>query len=108
MAANLTTQVRSIAHVTKAVAKGNLQTLIDVDAQGEILDLKNTVNSMVAQLFTLANEVTRVSLEVGTEGKLGGQAMVADVHGMWEVLTSSVNLMVRFLTPLVIGELMGV
>jgi osomolarity two-component system, sensor histidine kinase NIK1 len=91
MAANLTSQVRSIAKVTKAVAQGNLSTFIEVDAQGEILDLKNTVNGMVAQLFTLANEVTRVSLEVGMEGLLGGQAIVANVEGMWRVLTDNVG-----------------
>lgn len=96
MAENLTQQVRSIATVTKAVARGDLHQTVEVDVQGEMLDLKKTVNSMVAQLFTLANEVTRVSLEVGTEGKLGGQAVVAGVEGMWKVLTDNVNLMVRF------------
>ena len=96
MAANLTSQVRSIAKVTKAVAQGNLSTFIEVDAQGEILDLKNTVNGMVAQLFTLANEVTRVSLEVGMEGLLGGQAIVANVEGMWRVLTDNVCGWMRF------------
>ena len=95
MAENLTQQVRSIAKVTKAVAAGDLEKLVEVDVQGEMLDLKNTVNSMVAQLYTLANEVTRVSLEVGTEGKLGGQAEVQEVEGMWKVLTDNVNLMVR-------------
>lgn len=85
MASNLTDQVRSISEVTKAVAKGDLGKLVDVDVQGEMLDLKETVNSMVAQLSTLANEVTRVSLEVGTEGKLGGQAQVPDVQGTWKV-----------------------
>src|SRR5271154_1023646 len=85
MASNLTDQVRSISEVTKAVALGDLGKLVDVDVQGEMLDLKMTVNSMVAQLSTLANEVTRVSLEVGTEGILGGQAFVPDVQGMWKV-----------------------
>jgi osomolarity two-component system sensor histidine kinase NIK1 len=85
MAANLTDQVRSISDVTKAVALGDLSKQVNVDVQGEMLDLKLTVNSMVAQLSTLANEVTRVSLEVGTEGILGGQAFVPDVQGMWKV-----------------------
>ena len=85
MASNLTDQVRSISEVTKAVALGDLGKLVNVDVQGEMLDLKMTVNSMVAQLSTLANEVTRVSLEVGTEGILGGQAFVPDVQGMWKV-----------------------
>ncbi|KAM6499789.1 hypothetical protein JOM56_005297 [Amanita muscaria] len=98
MASNLTAQVRSISEVTKAVAMGDLTKLVDVDVQGEMLDLKMTVNSMVAQLSTLANEVTRVSLEVGTEGILGGQASVPDVQGMWKVLTSNVNLMAMNLT----------
>jgi osomolarity two-component system sensor histidine kinase NIK1 len=86
MASNLTDQVRSISEVTKAVAAGDLSKIVNVDVQGEMLDLKMTVNSMVAQLNTLANEVTRVSLEVGTEGILGGQAFVPDVQGMWKVL----------------------
>ncbi|KAG8944610.1 hypothetical protein FRC04_001650 [Tulasnella sp. 424] len=99
MAENLTAQVRSIANVTKAVASGDrLQQTVQVDMQGEMLDLKNTVNSMVRQLYTLANEVTRVSLEVGMEGKLGGQAMVKGVEGMWEVLTNNVNMMALNLT----------
>ena len=85
MASNLTDQVRSISEVTKAVALGDLGKLVNVDVQGEMLDLKMTVNSMVAQLSTLANEVTRVSLDVGTEGILGGQAFVPDVQGMWRV-----------------------
>ena len=85
MASNLTNQVRSISEVTKAVAHGDLSKFVDVDVQGEMLDLKMTVNSMVAQLSTLANEVIRVSIEVGTDGKLGGQAVVADVQGMWKV-----------------------
>ncbi len=85
MATNLTDQVRSISEVTKAVALGDLSKQVEVDVQGEMLDLKMTVNSMVNQLSTLANEVTRVSLEVGTEGILGGQAFVPDVQGMWKV-----------------------
>ena len=89
MASNLTDQVRSISEVTKAVALGDLGKLVNVDVQGEMLDLKMTVNSMVAQLSTLANEVTRVSLEVGTEGILGGQAFVPDVQGMWKACSSS-------------------
>ena len=107
MASNLTNQVRSISEVTKAVARGDLTKKVDVDVQGEMLDLKETVNSMVEQLSTLANEVTRVSLEVGTEGKLGGQAVVADVQGMWKVrkqgwsvffsLVTQSGLAVRFL-----------
>lgn len=98
MASNLTDQVRSISEVTKAVALGDLNKVVNVDVQGEMLDLKMTVNSMVAQLSTLANEVTRVSLEVGTEGILGGQAYVPDVQGMWKVLTDNVNLMAMNLT----------
>jgi len=85
IANNLTDQVRSISEVTKAVALGDLGKTVEVDVQGEMLDLKMTVNSMVAQLSTLADEVTRVSLEVGTEGLLGGQAFVPDVEGMWKV-----------------------
>ena len=83
MAANLTSQVRSIAKVTKAVALGDLSKQIEVDARGEILDLKNTVNGMVVRLRALAAEVTRVTLEVGSQGKLGGQAHVPDVEGVW-------------------------
>ncbi|KAA1473198.1 hypothetical protein DENSPDRAFT_779569 [Dentipellis sp. KUC8613] len=98
MANNLTDQVRSISEVTKAVALGDLSRTVSVDVQGEMLDLKMTVNSMVAQLSTLANEVTRVSLEVGTEGILGGQAYVPDVQGMWKVLADNVNLMAMNLT----------
>jgi osomolarity two-component system, sensor histidine kinase NIK1 len=91
MASNLTNQVRSISEVTKAVALGDLGKLVNVDVQGEMLDLKLTVNSMVAQLSTLAKEVTRVSLEVGTEGILGGQAFVPDVQGMWKVRSHMVS-----------------
>ncbi|KAG2232028.1 hypothetical protein INT48_000583 [Thamnidium elegans] len=98
MAANLTTQVRSIAQVTKAVAKGDLSKKIDVETRGEILDLKNTVNSMVDQLNVFASEVTRVAKEVGTEGKLGGQALVPNVDGTWMDLTDNVNQMAANLT----------
>ncbi|KII84955.1 hypothetical protein PLICRDRAFT_116963 [Plicaturopsis crispa FD-325 SS-3] len=98
MASNLTDQVRSISEVTKAVAAGDLSKTVQVDVQGEMLDLKDTVNSMVTQLSTLANEVTRVSLEVGTEGILGGQAFVSGVQGMWKVLMDNVNLMAMNLT----------
>lgn len=85
MASNLTNQVRSISEVTKAVAHGQLDKYVNVDVQGEMLDLKMTVNMMVNQLSGLAQEVIRMSIEVGTEGKLGGQAVVADVQGMWKV-----------------------
>ncbi|KAF9254420.1 hypothetical protein L218DRAFT_886343 [Marasmius fiardii PR-910] len=98
MASNLTNQVRSISEVTKAVAQGNLSKFVEVDVQGEMLDLKETVNSMVVQLSGLASEVTRVSLEVGTEGILGGQAFVPDVQGEWKSLTDNVNLMAMNLT----------
>src|SRR5258708_1430081 len=91
MASNLTDQVRNIAGVTTAVAKGDLTTKITVDARGEILELKNTINTMVDQLSSFAAEVTRVAREVGTEGKLGGQAEVKDVAGVWKDLTDSVN-----------------
>ena len=90
LAANLTSQVRSIAEVTKAVALGDLSKQIAVDARGEILDLKNTVNGMVVRLRTLAAEVTRVTLEVGSQGKLGGQAVGPDVEGVWQQLTVNV------------------
>src|ERR1700687_665880 len=98
MAGNLTNQVRNIAGVTTAVAKGDLSTKITVDAQGEILELKNTVNTMVDQLSSFAAEVTRVAGEVGTEGKLGGQAEVKGVAGVWKDLTDSVNGMAGNLT----------
>ncbi len=98
MAANLTTQVRNIADVTTAVARGDLSRKITVEAKGEILELKNTVNTMVDQLSTFAAEVTRLAREVGTEGKLGGQATVAGVSGIWKDLTDNVNLMVANLT----------
>ncbi|KAG8815169.1 hypothetical protein FRC17_000839, partial [Serendipita sp. 399] len=98
LAANLSTQVRSIAIVTTAVARGDLSQMIEVDAKGEILALKNTVNSMVLRLRALAAEVTRVTLEVGSQGKLGGSAVVADVEGVWADLTINVNRMCYNLT----------
>ncbi|KAG0285993.1 hypothetical protein BGZ98_005259, partial [Dissophora globulifera] len=98
MASNLTTQVRDIANVSKAVAKGDLTKKITVNVKGEILDLKNTINSMVDQLSTFAAEVTRVAREVGTEGKLGGQAEVEEVDGTWKELTDNVNTMAANLT----------
>jgi HAMP domain-containing protein/signal transduction histidine kinase/CheY-like chemotaxis protein len=98
MAGNLTSQVRNIADVTKAVAAGDLSKKITVDVKGEILELKNTVNTMVDQLRSFASEVTRVAREVGTEGKLGGQANVGDVAGTWKDLTDSVNMMAGNLT----------
>jgi signal transduction histidine kinase/HAMP domain-containing protein/CheY-like chemotaxis protein len=98
MAGNLTTQVRDIAHVATAVARGDLSQKIDVDAQGEILQLKKTINTMVDQLSAFADEVTRVAREVGTEGNLGGQADVKGVSGTWRDLTDSVNFMAGNLT----------
>src|SRR3569833_292089 len=98
MAAKLTNQVRNIAQVTTGVANGDLSRKITVDAQGEILELKNTINIMVDQLNAFAAEVTRVAREVGTEGKLGGQANVRGVAGVWKELTESVNSMARNLT----------
>src|SRR5258706_91998 len=98
MASNLTSQVRNIADVTKAVAAGDLSKKITVEVKGEILELKNTVNTMVDQLSSFASEVTRVAREVGTEGKLGGQADVRDVAGTWKDLTDSVNFMASNLT----------
>src|SRR5205823_5819526 len=98
LAANLTTQVRNIAKVTTAVAKGDLTQKITVDAKGEILELKNTINVMVDQLSSFAAEVTRVAKEVGTEGKLGGQADVKGVAGTWKDLTDNVNAMAANLT----------
>jgi HAMP domain-containing protein/signal transduction histidine kinase/CheY-like chemotaxis protein len=98
MASNLTNQVRNIADVTTAVANGDLSKKITVDVQGEILELKNTINTMVDQLNSFASEVTRVALEVGTEGKLGGQAKVKGVAGVWKDLTDSVNQMGSNLT----------
>jgi len=98
MAGNLTSQVRNIAQVTKAVATGDLSRKITVDVKGEILDLKDTVNTMVDQLRSFASEVTRVAREVGTDGKLGGQAYVEGVAGTWKDLTDSVNFMAGNLT----------
>ncbi|MBT2388310.1 HAMP domain-containing protein [Streptomyces sp. ISL-1] len=98
MAGNLTNQVRNIAQVTTAVAKGDLSQKITVDARGEILELKNTINTMVEQLSAFADEVTRVAREVGTEGRLGGQADVKGVSGTWRDLTDSVNFMAGNLT----------
>ncbi|PZF85389.1 HAMP domain-containing protein, partial [Micromonospora deserti] len=98
MASNLTSQVRNIASVTTAVAKGDLSQKITVDARGEILELKSTVNTMVDQLSSFADEVTRVAREVGTEGKLGGQAQVRGVAGTWRDLTDNVNQLASTLT----------
>ncbi|ALF53700.1 chemotaxis protein CheY [Nostoc piscinale CENA21] len=103
MAGNLTAQVRNIAEVTKAVANGDLSKKITVDVKGEILDLKNTINTMVDQLSSFASEVTRVAREVGTEGKLGGQAVVQGVAGTWKDLTDNVNSMAGNLTAQVRG-----
>src|SRR3954468_6027226 len=103
MADNLTEQVRNIAQVTTAVARGDLTQKINVDARGEILELKNTINTMVDQLQSFADEVTRVSREVGSDGKLGGQAQVPGVAGTWRDLTDSVNLMADNLTDQVRG-----
>src|SRR5207248_7061485 len=98
MANNLTNQVRNIADVTTAVANGDLSKKITADAKGEILELKNTINIMVDQLGAFASEVTRVAREVGTEGKLGGQAVVKGVSGTWKDLTDNVNFMAGNLT----------
>ena len=103
MARNLTDQVRNIAQVTTAVANGDLSKKITVDARGEILELKDTINTMVDQLRAFAAEVTRVAREVGTEGKLGGQAEVAGVSGTWKGLTENVNGMAANLTDQVRG-----
>src|SRR5688572_21313517 len=98
MASNLTAQVRNIAEVTTAVAKGDLSKKITVDVRGELLELKNTVNTMVDQLSAFADQVTRVARDVGVEGKLGGQAEVRGVSGVWKELTDNVNLMASNLT----------
>jgi CheY-like chemotaxis protein/signal transduction histidine kinase/HAMP domain-containing protein len=103
MAGNLTAQVRNIAEVATAIANGNLSKKITVDVKGEILDLKNTINTMVDQLSSFASEVTRVAREVGTEGKLGGQAQVTGVAGTWKDLTDNVNSMASNLTAQVRG-----
>jgi HAMP domain-containing protein len=98
MCGNLTAQVRNIANVTTAVARGDLSRKITVDVRGEILELKDTINTMVDQLNAFASEVTRVAREVGTEGKLGGQAQVPGVAGTWKDLTDNVNFMAANLT----------
>jgi HAMP domain-containing protein len=98
MASNLTSQVRNIASVTGAVANGDLAKKITVDVKGEFLELKDTINTMVDQLRSFASEVTRVAREVGTEGKLGGQARVQGVSGTWKDLTDGVNSMASNLT----------
>ncbi len=103
LASNLTSQVRNIAQVTTAVANGDLGKKVTVDVKGEILELKNTVNTMVDQLNSFAAEVTRVAREVGTEGKLGGQSMVRGVSGTWKDLTDNVNFMAANLTSQVRG-----
>jgi osomolarity two-component system sensor histidine kinase NIK1 len=106
MAMNLTNQVRSIAQVTKAVAGGDLTKKIEVDVRGEILELKETVNGMTESLSVFADEVTRVAREVGTEGRLGGQARVTNV-GTWKDLTDNVNVMaanVRFFVVLFLSR----
>src|SRR5205823_1415619 len=98
MAANLTGQVRNIAEVTTAVARGDLSKKITVDVKGELLELKNTINTMVDPLHAAVTDLTRVAREVGTEGKLGGQAQVRGVAGTWKDLTDNVNLMAANLT----------
>jgi HAMP domain-containing protein len=103
LAANLTTQVRNIAEVTTAVARGDLSRKITVEVRGEVLELKSTINTMVDQLNSFAGEVTRVAKEVGTEGKLGGQAQVPGVAGTWKDLTDTVNVMAANLTEQVRG-----
>ncbi|MBC8034646.1 MAG: response regulator, partial [Chitinophagaceae bacterium] len=104
MSSNLTSQVRNIAEVTKAVASGDLSKTVVIDVKGEMMDLKNTINTMVDQLNSFASEVTRVAREVGTEGKLGGQAQVKGVGGTWKDLTDSVNQMASNLT----GQIRGI
>src|SRR5436190_19463258 len=103
MASRLTAQVRDIALVPTAVAKGDLSRKVTVHVAGEMLELKNTVNTMVDQLSSFSSEVTRVAREVGTEGELGGQAQVPGVAGVWKDLTDSVNLMAGNLTAQVRG-----
>src|SRR5437660_179344 len=98
LAGQLTNQIRNIAEVTTAVAKGDFSKKVTVDVQGEILELKDTINVMVDQLNSFAGEVTRVAREVGTEGKLGGQAQVRGVSGTWKDLTENVNFMAANLT----------
>ena len=108
MASNLTGQVRNIAEVATAVARGDLSRKITVDVKGEILELKNTINTMVDQLNAFASEVSCVAREVGTDGKLGGQAVVTGVAGTWKDLTDNVNQMAGNLTAQVrnIAEVM--
>src|SRR5438132_686904 len=98
MEGNMTAQVRNIAEVTTAIANGDLSRKITVDVQGEILEMKNTINTLVDQLSSFASEVTRVAREVGSEGILGGQAGVPGVSGTWKDLTDSVNFMAGNLT----------
>src|ERR1051325_10628310 len=98
MASNLTNQVRNIAFVTTGVANGDLSQKITVEARGEVLELKNTINNMVDRLRVFADEVTRVAKEVGTEGRLGGQAQVQGVAGTWKDLTDNVNQLAGNLT----------
>src|SRR5262249_9164295 len=98
MANNLTNQVRNIAVITTAVARGDVRKKIEDGARGEVLDLKKTINNMVEKLRIFANEVIRVAIEVGTEGRLGGQATVPDVGGTWKDLTENVNAMAGNLT----------
>src|SRR5262249_57092922 len=98
MASNLTVQLRDVAKVSTSIAMGNLTQKITADARGEILQIKNVINTMVDQLSSFAAEVTRVAREVGTEGRLGGQADVKGVAGTWKDLTDSVNLMAGNLT----------
>src|ERR1700747_1926406 len=98
MARNLTAQVRNISQVATAVAQGDLSQKVTVDAQGEVLELKTTLNTMVDQLSAFADEVTRVAREVGAEGRLGGQADVKGVSGIWKDLTDNVNSMAGNLT----------
>src|SRR5207237_10110164 len=98
LASNLTTQVRNIADVTTAVANGDLSQKITVEAQGEVLNLKNTINNMVDRLRVFADQVTRDAKEVGTEGKRGGQAEVPGVAGKWKALTDSANAMAKSVT----------
>src|SRR5437870_8642612 len=98
MASNLTSQVRNIAVVTTAVARGDLSQKITVEVRGEVAELKDTINTMVDQLSSFADEVTRVAREVGTDGRLGGQARVPGVAGTWKALTDSVNFLAGNLT----------
>src|SRR5438094_225326 len=107
MARNLTSQVRNIADVTKAVQAGDLSKKITVDVKGEVLELKSTINTMVDQLRSFAAEVTRVAREVGTEGKLGGQADVQGVSGMWKDLTDKVNCMAGDLSKKITVDVKG-